>query len=196
MTQRNALLISAVLAAFLLAVLGGLAATLLQPTAPPPAADDPTVAGAVAAAPALDPAREAAYQQALADAQAQLLEANRRLAEANAQLEAAPIPPPTTAPPAPVPTDPPAAPTYAVSAERAGQLARAVVPGATLRGPPDLVSYQDVPAYEVLLDQGTIYIDATTGRVLYNNALASRIQAAPQPARDHESEEHEHGGDD
>jgi hypothetical protein len=198
MNQRTALLLSAGLTAFILVVLGGLAATLLQP--PAPATSDPAGAPVAAApAPALDPAREAAYQQALADAQAQLTEANRRLEEANAQLAAAAVPPPVVPPPAPVPADPPAAPTYPVSADVAGQIALVAAPGATLQAGPGLVLYQNTPAYEVQLDQGRVYVDATTGRVLYNGVAAA---TAPAPSlstsrsyEPHENEEIE-GNDD
>lgn len=198
MNQRTALLLSAGLTAFVLVVLGGLAATLLQPPAPAPAASDPAGTAPVAAAPAMDPAREAAYQQALADAQAQLTEANRRLEEANAQLAAAAIPPTAVPPPPPAPADPPAAPTYPVSADVAGQIALIAAPGATLQAGPDLVLYQNTPAYEVPLDQGRVYVDATTGRVLYNGVAASAASApvlsTGRSYEPHENEEHE--GDD
>jgi uncharacterized membrane protein YkoI len=196
MNQRNALLISAVLTAFVLVVLGGLAAIVLQPSA---LAAPETSAAPAAAPPAqtLDPNREAAYQQALADAQAQLVEANRRLEQANAELAATTIPP---SPPPPVPTDPPAAPTYAISADVAGQIALLVAPGATLQAVPDLVLYEGTAAYEVVLDQGRVYVDATAGRVLYNSARAPQAQAPAPPAgrayAPQENDEHAGGGDD
>lgn len=199
MNQRNALLLSAGLTAFVLVVLGGLAAILLQPAASSPVAGDPVAAAPVAAAPALDPTREAAYQQALADAQAQLTEANRRLEEANAQRAATPVPPTPRPPAPPVPTDPPAAPTYALSADMAGQIALRVAPGATLQARPDLVLYQDTPAYEVRLDLGRLYVDANTGRVLYNSIPAPRAPAPVlTPSRSYEShddQEHKNGDD-
>jgi uncharacterized membrane protein YkoI len=190
------MLISAVLTAFVLVVLGGLAAIVLQPSAP---ATTATSAAPAAAPPvqALDPNREAAYQQALADAQAQLVEAIRRLEQANAELAATAVPPP---PPPPVPTEPPAAPAYAVSADVAGQIALLVAPGATLQAAPDLVLYEGTAAYEVALDQGRVYVDAATGRVLYNGARAPQAQApatlAGRAYEPQENEEHEGGGDD
>jgi hypothetical protein len=56
--------------------------------------------------------------------------------------------------------------TYAVSPDQAGTLALTAVPGAKLTGVPTLVSFQNVPAYEVTLDAGLIYVDASTGTVL------------------------------
>ncbi len=56
--------------------------------------------------------------------------------------------------------------TYTVSADQADTLALAAVPGAKLTGATTLVSFQNVPAYEVTLDAGLIYVDASTGMVL------------------------------
>jgi hypothetical protein len=56
--------------------------------------------------------------------------------------------------------------TYPVSAEQAGTLALAGSPGTTLAGTPSLVSFQGVVAYEVPLDAGMAYVDATSGQIL------------------------------
>jgi hypothetical protein len=55
---------------------------------------------------------------------------------------------------------------YPVSAEQAGTLALAGAPGTALSGTPSLVSFQGVVAYEVPLDTGMAYVDATNGQVL------------------------------
>jgi uncharacterized membrane protein YkoI len=216
MTQRSALLIAAALTAFLLVLVGGLAsrlstsadlavtATSIPPTdMPPPTAVvalDPTVE-------ALIKDREAAYQQALVEANNRLNQANSQITQANAQIStleqgqqqmaaqinqsqaavAAPVavahtaPAAPAAPAAPVAPAAPAAPTYAVSADQASQIALGVaVPGASLTKTPELVSYEGKPAYEVVLDKGTVYVDAQTGAVLVNGAAAPQLISQDQ----------------
>jgi uncharacterized membrane protein YkoI len=185
MKQRTTILIATALTAFVLVLVGGLAARLSQ-TAAPAAASAPSEAAATAA-PALDPTvealvreREAAYQKALAEANARLEAANAQITQMNGALAqaAAPAPVAVSAPapvaaPAPAPAPAPAAaPTYAVSAEQAQAIALAAAAGATLTGAPDLVSYGGVPAYEVRLDRGLVYVDAQSGAVLSNGAAA------------------------
>jgi uncharacterized membrane protein YkoI len=222
MNQRSALLIAAALTAFLLVLVGGLAsrlsasadlgatATVVLPTeAPPPTAVvalDPTVE-------ALMKDREAAYQQALAEANSRLGQANSQIAQANAQISSleqsqqkladqinqaaaaapvavahAPAAPaaalaaaPAAAPSAVPAPAAPAAPTYAVSADQAAQIALGVAaPGANLTKAPDLVSYEGAPAYEVVLDKGTVYVNAQTGAVLANGAAAPTLISQDQ----------------
>jgi hypothetical protein len=59
---------------------------------------------------------------------------------------------------------------YPVSTDQAGTIALASAPGATMTGAPMLVSYQGAIVYEVTLDTGMIYVDATSGKVLANTA--------------------------
>jgi len=61
-------------------------------------------------------------------------------------------------------------PKYSFSPEQAVAIALAAVPGAVLTKPAELVSFQDTPSYEVTLDKGVVYVDANTGKVLYNSA--------------------------
>ncbi|EFO81000.1 Propeptide PepSY amd peptidase M4 [Oscillochloris trichoides DG-6] len=222
MNQRSALLIAAALTAFLLVLAGGLASRLssnvgatdvtptaistLEPTAL--VSLDPTVE-------ALIQQREAAYQQALDEANARLNAANDQIAQANNEIgnleqsrqqiadqasqavavasrpvvvapaavapaaPAAPVVVPTAVPPTDVPA--PAAPTYAVSADQARDIALgAADAGATLLKAPELVSYQGVAAYEVTLDKGMVYVDAQTGAVLFNSAVAPKLISQEQ----------------
>ncbi len=220
MTQRTALLIAAGLTAFFLIAVGGLSTYLLQPQAAPGLASIPPTAvvaelvpsgsGAEVAGPTLSPDQAAVYQQALQEARARLEDANARLAAANdqirlAQEQAAPPtapaadPAPPTAPaadPAP-PTAPPAdpPPPLLISPDRAALVALSVAPNATLSGVPDLVSYKGRTAYEVVLDRGSVYVDAISGRILYNG-VAPAPAAAPPAAGRGEAEEHESKGDD
>lgn len=174
-------------------------------------------------APALDPAveslirqREQSYQQALVEANARLEEANARIAEANRQIESAnseitrrpaqgaaqpvanpaplaqPAPVAAVAAPAEAPTDPP--PTYAIGAAQAQEIALATAPGTMLARQPELVLFQGIAAYEVVLDRGTMYIDAQTGQVLHNGVPAV---VASGPSGEHEDDDdHGHDGDD
>ena len=172
MSQRTKLGIAAAITAFVLVLLGGLVSQLsraadLAPTAAATEALDPP-----AAATTLDPAiealiqeREAAYQTALAEANRRLEEANRQIAAANARLAE------TSAPEAPAAQ---VTPNDTISAEQAQQLALAAAPGGVLAKPAELVSYQGALAYEVILDRGTLYIDAQSGTVLASNVAPAR----------------------
>jgi uncharacterized membrane protein YkoI len=100
---------------------------------------------------------------------------------------------------------PAAAPTYPISAEQAASLALQAAPNSFLQTTPMLVNFDGTVAYEVGLDQGQVYINATTGEVLYNSAslTASNSALGAQGSsgnagerEDHERyEEHEDGDD-
>jgi hypothetical protein len=66
---------------------------------------------------------------------------------------------------------------YPVSTDQAGTIALASAPGATMTGAPMLVSYQGAIVYEVTLDTGMIYVDATSGKVLANTATNAATAA-------------------
>ena len=83
--------------------------------------------------------------------------------------------------PAPQPAPAPAAPAFAVSADQAAGIALGVAaPGANLTKTPELVSFQGTPAYEVILDKGTVYVDAQSGAVLANGAAAPKLISQDQ----------------
>lgn len=66
-------------------------------------------------------------------------------------------------------TQPPSAnpsPLAALTATQATALAQQVAPNSVLQGSPELVNYNGAVAYEVLLDSGATYIDASLGTVL------------------------------
>ena len=146
MIQKHALVLAVALTAFSLAVIGGVAARLAAPTAP---AADPLDDSTVLTL----QAREAEYRQALA-------QANQQLQQAYQQRRAQPDQASQTGAPA-------------VSADQAAKLALDVVRGAALTKRPELVMFEGTPAYEVVLDQGTLYVDASSGSVLYNGVLAA-----------------------
>jgi uncharacterized membrane protein YkoI len=174
MKQHTLLGIAAALTAFVLVVIGALAGQMSQ-TGAPVAADTvivPTEAP-VSAPVALDPTvealireREAAYQQALAEANRRLAEANRHLEAANRQI----------AQQTNQQQSAPAQPTYPISTEQAQTIALSLANGATLTKPAELVRYQGTPAYEVIFDRGAVYVDAQSGAV-----IASTL-TQPQPA--------------
>ncbi|MBI4786946.1 MAG: PepSY domain-containing protein [Chloroflexi bacterium] len=73
-----------------------------------------------------------------------------------------------------------------ISASQATQIALNAVPRAKLERAPELVSFQGAVAYEVVLDQSTLYVDANTGNVLFNSAAT----VASAPFRDGRAERH------
>lgn len=107
--------------------------------------------------------------------------------------------PPAAAPavaPGVVQFDPGAAPAgYPVTASLAGVLAQTAAPGARLVKTPELVDFEGRAAYEVTTAQGLIYVDASTGQVLYNGA-AALVQPRAGADGENEDEHGEHGDDD
>lgn len=204
MTQRTALTIAAALTAFMLVLAGGLAMIIMQPQKTAATSEGAT---APAAAAGLDPAtvqamideRDAAYAQQLQQADQQLREANDRLSQAYAQLEkqnAQQLSPTPQAQPQPEQSQQPA---YPVSAQNALAIAQGAAPGARPLKAPELVDFQGATAYEVSFNLGLVYVDATSGQVLYNGATAAfpstrAIQVTGNSGND--SNEHEGGGDD
>lgn len=80
--------------------------------------------------------------------------------------------------------------TYPVSADLAAGLALNLAPGARLAGWPSLVDFQGTVAYEIILDRGPIYIDATTGRLLFNGASrATNASVAAGFSDEHEDDD-------
>ena len=165
MNQRTLLTIAAALTAFVLLGAAVVATRLAQPADIAQAVPDVQTT-------ALAPSAEAAYQQRLADYEAALAEANRRLELANQQLadQASAAADAASAGAA-------TAASYAVSAEQAQSIALEAAPGAALTKPPELVRYQGTPAYEVVLDRGTVYVDAQSAAVLANGAMAGEMTA-------------------
>ncbi len=148
MKQRTALLVAAGLTAFVLVVVGGVAGA---------------VAGASAASPTatVDPALQAQIQQRESAYQGLIQQANDQLTQAYQQLDQ------LQGQPQPAQSSPTS---YPVSPDLAASLALRLAPGSKLTSWPTLVDFQGTVAYEVVLDRGTVYIDATTGRLLYNGA--------------------------
>lgn len=222
MGQKQALLLATFLTTFGLIVIGGVALRLTTPTTVKGAISEAavktdfttTMPNAVMQTPdpasveALIQSREAAYQQALEQANRQLEAAYSQLNKVQ-QVEQVPVTAGVSATSAPAPA-PSAAPAYAITAEIAQNIALAVVPGATLNKSAELVAFEGNTAYEVQTSGGVVYVEANSGQVLYNQAtvppvvVPSQQQSAnfvPAPSTiydddDHnEHEEHEEDGD-
>ncbi len=77
--------------------------------------------------------------------------------------------------------------------DQAAQIALNVVPGARLTRTPELVNFQGAVAYEVVLDQGNVYIDANSGKLLMNGAATLGTQNGR--GEGHRGDESIFGGD-
>ena len=86
-----------------------------------------------------------------------------------------------------VPSAPASQSTVAITPDKAALVALSNVSGGTLLQTPELVDFEGSVAYEVLLDSGTLYIDANNGQVLYNSLIVS----ASLPAYNGEEYEYE-----
>ncbi|MFQ3631156.1 PepSY domain-containing protein [Roseiflexus sp.] len=196
MKQSTLLGIAAAMTAFVLVLVGALAGQLTQPGASvTPAVVEATTAPTDVTV-VLDPTtealireREAKYQQALIEAQQRLVEANRRIEAANRQVaqqqaiqqqvqqQAVQQPVQQQATQGSSPMS--AAYTPVVTAEQAQTIASNLAQGATLVKPAELVLYQGVPAYEVIFENGAVYIDAQNGAVLANTLVQPVAQVQP-----------------
>lgn len=72
---------------------------------------------------------------------------------------------------------------YPVSADQAAGIALGSAVGASLLQQPRLVNFQGVAAYEVQLDRGVVYVDASSGQVLYNGANTTTGRQRRGPRR-------------
>ncbi len=89
-----------------------------------------------------------------------------------ATLQADPTEPtalPTREPMEPIAT---VTPEYQVSNDQATDIALRASPGKTLSGTADLVNFQGAVAYEIVLNTGNVYVDAHTGKVLFNDTIS------------------------
>jgi len=201
MTQKTALILSAVLTAFVLVLGGGLVARVSQPIAPAQAA--PVASAPTAPAPTATIDVNAQVEQLLQQREAQyrqlIDEANQRLQQANQQL-AASAPAARSARPAALaapaaPAAQAAPPTASLSAEAARNIAIDASGGATMIREPELVLFEGKVAYEVGFTRGVVYVDANDGTVLFNGAHGGGGQPSggtqTQPTNGEHESEHE-----
>jgi hypothetical protein len=95
----------------------------------------------------------------------------------------------------------PAAVKPQLSADQAARIAMNLASNTQLTRTPELVNLQGALAYEVVLNQGIIYVDANSGKVLVNGVTASakptvKPTAAPTRKASEHSEVNQGGHDD
>lgn len=146
--------------------------------------------------------REAQYRALLVEANSRLEEANQQLAQLEQQFQAAQAAQSASAPIAeaaaqpaqrprvrPTPAQPQPAIQAALTPQRALEIALIAAPGAVAQRMPELVDFQGAVAYEVLLNAGTMYVDANSGAILYNSVA---VQPPPQAYYHHDDDDDDH----
>ncbi len=147
--------------------------------------------------------REAQYRALLEEANRRLEEANQQLAKLEQQLEAVQATKSAPAPVAnaswsqatqrprvqPAPAQPQPVIQAALTPQRALEIALITAPGTVAQRIPELVDFQGVVAYEVLLNAGTMYVDANSGAILYNGVA---VQPPPQAYYHHDDDDDDH----
>jgi hypothetical protein len=166
MPQKTVLLISTALTAFVLFVGGALAGRLIQPKV-------------IAASPTGSPEVLASFQQREAAYQDLIQQANDRLQQAYSTQTVQPTSTATT-----LPQNTTSAPTVTLLPAQAAGIAFQFAPGTILLSVPELVDYQGIVAYEVILNTGLIYVDANNGQVLYSSTAA--IASFPEGENDND----------
>jgi uncharacterized membrane protein YkoI len=147
MIQKPALWISIGLTAFMLFTL----TSLLQTVSAKGGQTDTSVSGLSPEIQAQITAREAQYIELINQANAQLLQAQQGQPEAATGEQ----------------------PAVAFSPEQAALAADAAAnSSATRMGEPELVNFEGTVAYEVPYDFGNIYVNATTGEVIFNGTVS------------------------
>jgi hypothetical protein len=123
-------------------------------------------------------------------------QANQRLAAMSQQLAAVPATQVASAPaPAAAAPAPPAAPQIALSSDAARDIAVQAANFATMIRTPELVRFEGKVAYEVGFTRGVVYVDASSGAVLFNGTQGSGGgQSGPSSAQheDEHEDEREH----
>jgi hypothetical protein len=161
MSQKLMIALAVCLTAFVLVMAGGVFARVSGASAAP----DPVAA--------LSPAVQDLWNQREAAYRAIVDQANQRLAEAGEPVAATSQ-----------------SPLAGLSPAEAGQIALTAAPGARITRQPELVMFQGITAYEVQTTQGPVYIDAATGRVVYNSAAQITVAATRGDwDDDHESDD-------
>jgi hypothetical protein len=138
------------------------------------------------AAPTMDPQVLADFQARDQVARDLIQKANEQILSATATIDSTQLPNPTKA-------QFPITPPWPISPEAAVAIVHLVAPGATITAPAALVDFQGVTAYEINTNLGPVYIDAATGKVLFNGAARIYQYAPPASgggARSSERDDH------
>jgi len=156
MKPSRVLLASIFITAVILAMIGGIS-SLAMANAKTAASEDTTVE--------VFQQREAEYQQLIEQANQQLAEANQKLQAVQVQNT-------------PAQQNSPTATSLPVSAEQAEQAARQFAdPLQAFLKNAGLVSFEGRAAYELVFQNGSIFIDAQTGDMLFNGTIPQEIDA-------------------
>jgi uncharacterized membrane protein YkoI len=159
MKLSKVFLVSIFLTAIILVVIGGLVSNVFA--AKKPVEQPPTSAEIQAYKD-----REAAYNQLVEQANQQLEKANQELKTLHEKA---------TVQPQPVVNQLPE-PSVAVSVEKASEIAGQVAAtGQTETRKPELVDFEGKTAYEIPFANGSIYVDAQSGTVLFNGTIPQEV---------------------
>jgi hypothetical protein len=120
------------------------------------------------AAPTIDPQTLAGVRVRDQEARDLILQANERI-----------LAPTEMDTPAAEPTPAPTSTNWPISPAAADAIVHLAAPGVTITVPPVLVDFQGTPAYEVQTILGPVYVDAVTGKILYNGTLRISENAVP-----------------
>jgi uncharacterized membrane protein YkoI len=163
MRPSKVMLASIFITAAILVVIGGITTLAFANKT----ADSAASASAGQEAGLMDQQREAAYNQLIEQANQQLDQANQQLQALQSQVEQLKQNDPAQSQPA-----------VSVSADQASDIARQVAgKGRITVSTPELVSFEGKTAYEVVFNQGSIYVDAQSGAVLFNGTVPQTITA-------------------
>ncbi len=90
----------------------------------------------------------------------------------------------------------PSAPAAQLSPEQAEQIALNLAPRARSTRAPELVDYQGTLAYEVTLDRGVVYVDAKSGKVIYDGVTTLGSAQRGERFDDHDEDRDDDDDDD
>lgn len=182
MNQKTALIISAGATAFMLFTAGAVIRATSQPQTVAAQAASTVAPVATIAAPATSVTAQQ-YTQLINEANARIQQL--KYENAMLQLQAGQ----TTAGSAASVSNAPAA--SQITADAAAQVALNVAPGTQLMSTPELVNFQGTTAFEVVLNTGSVYIDAGSGQLLYSAATQQQQQNLTSFEQGEHHEEHE-----
>lgn len=185
MKQRTALIIAAGATAFMLVTAG---AVIRTASSQPQRAVAQSVSTAAPVATIAVPTTDATalqYKQLIDEANSriqQLKDENAKLRQELEQAKAGSNTASSTAPTA-----------GQISAQDAAQAALNLAPGAQLMSTPELVNFQGTTAFEVVLDAGTVYVDANSGQPIYAISARQRDRQRFEHSEQNEQNEHSEG---
>ncbi len=159
MKNKMAIVVSVFVTVMILTVIGGLVTVMAKGSTASEAVSNQSSS--------FNATKEAQYQQLIAQANQTIAQANQEIAALQAQNQALANP---------------TAVSYPVSVDQAAVIA-AEIAGEPIQQTPSLVNYIGTVAYEVAFANGKVYVDATTGNVLFNGVQVSYMVTSQQAAQ-------------